>query len=787
MKSYKNLEELFELAQQQQTLIEPKKVQEIIRLGKIKSQKRKLSKTMKIILFSSILSLGIGFNHYISTQEKIALSVSNEVAQVVNYNDENRELEQKKVLFNSEIDSKVDLKVIEKNRINKTTLLNHDSSSNKGIEQTEVRDSMVELLIPKTINPPTITKSIPEIQFSKANCIVLDKKELAEIGIYEKDGIFMFEQNKTPWGKVRANLLKDRSFTYSSTRQGLNKGDNPLPLFANSIEGNILFTLYVHADKDISIENLQSKAELSLPIWVDVEGSSYKSLIVWFKNDEKTKNLLPEKIRNILSEDPNYYSKNVSLYYSQTKDYKDTARVEVIANTHFDTSQIVDPSARLIKLLGIKNENGIRFKRKTGTCVMKIKMNDSEQLIDVTFCRKQTESKDIAKIVPSHITLKNSYGNISYNTFRKESMNVNDKTSLINEQENLIAIRVQKQNSKQSEILFWYQYTNAIANELDPNVREKLEEVLSVKKDLKVKGIEINTQKENSISYAEIAFSESNIRAELKTMDLSIAELKKLGVEIKDKEIYYSIPTINNNKFSLNELILSKYGTEILVKEIQEKPDTSSFILPILVTDISGNYMRLSFNNHKEISKVNLTTLIPVKVLSGDDYTAEDKVKQRHQPDLIFWYEPSSKFLSLLESRKAKEISSDIEALICKQNNSGITDSQTDTCTTIKTMSCNYFESCENSLNHEIKGYKVYPNPTLKDIYIELMMIKPSTLHFYLFTMDGKLIYEQKNEQMRQGKQQVKLENDFISPGIYLLQILSENGDKIVERIVVGE
>jgi hypothetical protein len=785
MKSIKSLEELFEQAKMQKPLLDSNKVKEIIRLRTYKSQKINKLINMKIIIISSILTTAVGINHYLAEKDKSSIIERN----LIELN-ASLEMDQSQTSKESNITESVNSIVL--NDLGKITTLQNVFSNygNKDKEFTEPDLEKTNLEKLEFSEDSTVQLPLQEGEVntgnSKNQCIVLDKKELSQLGIYVKDGIFMFEQDKTPWGKVSATLFKDKRFSYSTTRQGLNKGNNPLPLFASSPEGKILFKLHVLADKKSDLEDLQNIASLSLPIWIDVEGSNYKSVIVWFKNDQYIKNILPEKFRTILTNEPGFYSNNVRFDNTGISTVSDISEKEESAEINYDTNHIVDPSLELLKKLDIKNEKGIRFKRKTGTCVMKIKMNDSEQLIDVTFCRKQTESKDIAKIVPSHVTVKNKNGSISYNTFRKENMNVNDKTSLINEQENLIALRIQKQSSNDEEILFWYQYTKAIANELGPLDKERIEKLLKDKKELKVKNLTINTLNETSIPYAEIALTDNVKKVQVKTVTLNIEEMKSLGISVVDKKIKYSIPTINNDKYSVNEFTINKYGTEINIIQKKEKPDTSNFLLPVFVTDLSGNYMRLSIDK-MDVKSVALSTLIPVQVVSGDNYTTEDKIKNRHQPDLIFWYEPNSQFLSKLDSYKANELSNDVEALVCKQKHSIFSNSPKDSCSSSRPMSCNYFESCENKLNKKIIGYKVYPNPTSKDINIDLLLNNKGAIQFYLFTMDGKLIYEQINNSMQEGKQHIKLDNNKLTPGVYLLQILSENGDKIVERVVVGE
>ena len=66
---------------------------------------------------------------------------------------------------------------------------------------------------------------------------------------------------------------------------------------------------------------------------------------------------------------------------------------------------------------------------------------------------------------------------------------------------------------------------------------------------------------------------------------------------------------------------------------------------------------------------------------------------------------------------------------------------------------------------------KIYPNPTVKDIYIQLKNLDHSELTYQLFTVQGKLI-ERSTSTL---KEHTKVSMKQLPANVYLLQIISKN------------
>jgi hypothetical protein len=79
---------------------------------------------------------------------------------------------------------------------------------------------------------------------------------------------------------------------------------------------------------------------------------------------------------------------------------------------------------------------------------------------------------------------------------------------------------------------------------------------------------------------------------------------------------------------------------------------------------------------------------------------------------------------------------------------------------------------------------QVYPNPTSKNLTIELDLPKPEVIHFYLTDLLGKVIEKGSSEKL-QNKYMKVLDMSKLAQGIYLLQI--EAGEMKVVRKIVKE
>lgn len=97
--------------------------------------------------------------------------------------------------------------------------------------------------------------------------------------------------------------------------------------------------------------------------------------------------------------------------------------------------------------------------------------------------------------------------------------------------------------------------------------------------------------------------------------------------------------------------------------------------------------------------------------------------------------------------------------------------------------------SAENNLN-ENTGINVYPNPATKDVAIKFSLENSENIFIYISDLQGKNIANIANENLQAGTHLYKwnMKNDRsnkIKPGLYLVNILSENAIKTTQLIVL--
>ncbi|MBC7381360.1 MAG: T9SS type A sorting domain-containing protein [Bacteroidia bacterium] len=315
-------------------------------------------------------------------------------------------------------------------------------------------------------------------------------------------------------------------------------------------------------------------------------------------------------------------------------------------------------------------------------------------------------------------------------------------------------------------------------------------------------------------------------------IELTTDEVKKLGITVKDKSIFIysggkankpkvkSKPfyrgynksglTITFNAESIDSLKLStsfkmKFGSDewstVDYSGFENAPDTI-LELPshVLVTDDLGQLWRtykkedqltdeemkyarknnikwetwdVLVNRIKESERkinANLSGYIPVLVRSGDVNLPDDKLKNLYRADIIIWYEPSEQLFNALPPRIADDLRREYQCIFV--------DKET------KAPTCKYFEACKNSPG-AISSYTVFPNPAEDELQVEFTLNQPRSINANLYTISGQLVKKiWNNEKEEKGLHTHSAHISELPPGIYLLVIETDKGDRISQRII---
>jgi hypothetical protein len=143
----------------------------------------------------------------------------------------------------------------------------------------------------------------------------------------------------------------------------------------------------------------------------------------------------------------------------------------------------------------------------------------------------------------------------------------------------------------------------------------------------------------------------------IRTLQLEEDDLEALGIRVANGNIYQSL---SNGGY----VCYSKTGTSFPQISKENNRSTRNYLKPVLVTDDQGNWRsfkcqdlnadQLQIENNVCIDEValskRLTSLVPVLVKSGQEYTMKDKILGNWRPDVIFWYEHNNAFLDAIQN-----------------------------------------------------------------------------------------------------------------------------------------
>jgi len=93
--------------------------------------------------------------------------------------------------------------------------------------------------------------------------------------------------------------------------------------------------------------------------------------------------------------------------------------------------------------------------------------------------------------------------------------------------------------------------------------------------------------------------------------------------------------------------------------------------------------------------------------------------------------------------------------------------------------------SIENLTSENKQTVNCYPNPASKQVNIEFLLEKSSSITIEITNVNGNLVQVlEKNQFFAKGKHQIGLNIGSIAPGFYLMKIQTEQGN-IVKKLLI--
>jgi hypothetical protein len=366
----------------------------------------------------------------------------------------------------------------------------------------------------------------------------------------------------------------------------------------------------------------------------------------------------------------------------------------------------------------------------------------------------------------------------------------NRRIQVFNDDDNVTITDTRDENSKIS-----YDKSSNIDIKKTRNIRSVFSQKTNTSKNVNEINIEtsINTDKEDDIFSIDSILSHSGIIDN--NGKLTIDEDKIVIIDVNDpKQVFMS------NDSNQSNIIFNKDVDDIVRRTINsdscsnlehvqvisfqnfDSPQSKESILPIdstftksLVNSVNKRMdklnERIELFNQKTVNK-----LIPVAVPVPNATDRNGKPLKDFK--FILWFEPSYDFLSVLPDEICSDIDNELELL--KQNG----ESCSDTPITGKDTYLGVWQGC----NGAIENLRVYPNPTDGPIAVDLMLKEKRNLKITLHDLTGRKISDlNTGVNAGAGEFNARFELKKVEPGVYLVVVQSEIGERAVQRVIVGK
>jgi hypothetical protein len=768
MQNEEQLNKLFNMAKEQEVLLNSDEIRGLMngRLVRTPTDKYQNFKTFKIKAMTiSTLIIGIAATivFYVNSNQKSFKKTPSKIAKtaIVPLKNPVTEIEEAKQLL------------ISPPKITYTT---------KPPPRADDTGKKKKVIAKSEVGPETINTNSTNISFDKNTFVILTKAELKRLGIYIKDDVFMYEMENTRLGSFKA-FFGDNSFISMTSHSKMENpnGDNPLAMFATTEDGDIkdLLGMFFNPSK---IEAYRIASNL-LPVWVEDETSKAgKPYIAWFEINDKLINLLPESIQKSINSNKTFYSHALTDKNKKKEEIKHTKQ-----NIAIDKNQIIFPDTALLRRLGFTSFNPIIYHRKNREGELAINSNRHGTNMSTGTGNWDLVKDSVNTIFPSFFS---TYDTLTNQISELDEFNMKWDYSQLqnfnNKKYKMVGLWLKGSDANK---IFWYDINDAILNELNPEDKKRIKDYAEINNE-HLKGIDLNAKLPEGKSFEEVANGSAK-NSSIKTITLSEVQLAKLLIRVANKTIFQQIPIPYQTDKKTGKPLAIQIGFNKKSDEIKlyiplDNFDSATYVKPVWLSDDLGKWAKASFDSSINVlEKISSYNLIPVLVKSGDDYSVMDQLTRKQRPDIIFWYEPTEKFLKILDNKTANEIRNDIAALTC--NRSKITFNNDSTCEGKSVVSCNYFEACQNTKSKAITKYLVFPNPAKDNFNLKLDLKEECSVVVYIFALNGAELKQFPVGKMKQGISQKELSSDGITPGLYLLRITTDKGDVFNERILIKE
>ena len=289
---------------------------------------------------------------------------------------------------------------------------------------------------------------------------------------------------------------------------------------------------------------------------------------------------------------------------------------------------------------------------------------------------------------------------------------------------------------------------------------------------------------------AQYAYIGSEESIHIRYLDLDPLDLKKLGITLNEKGMFYNNNIAGMGRLQLcfeESLDLNRHsgaqhysptysaGLDEDIPTVLRNTQQSKFdFYPYLTTDTKGSEI-LTYMFDKTRERAGFYALQGENVF--EDAALRDQLNKLipirvrlKEHEMLLWFTLTPAFLKALPAQMAAEISNDLNVI---QRKTAATN-------------CRYFEVCRSNFNL-INKVRTYPNPVIDTpIHVEFELSMPQTLRIALHDMEGNEIRELQaaSTPMSKGSNSMVFNTDNLANGMYIL-VFSNNNTYATQRVLV--
>jgi hypothetical protein len=216
------------------------------------------------------------------------------------------------------------------------------------------------------------------------------------------------------------------------------------------------------------------------------------------------------------------------------------------------------------------------------------------------------------------------------------------------------------------------------------------------------------------------------------------------------------------------------HGTRVANKfiprsETSDVQDNATTLGQITVTDKQGKTQTMTINQY-----VGMNKFIGIRVESGCPNFS-----------LTFWYEPTKELIQQLPSRYRTVLTDEL-ATVNGQSSIKLVEQDKQLPKSEEPQTgCRYMDVCRTSSGAILESI-VYPNPAREHIALRFTLTESRRCSISLYYMNG-IFAQQISTQTTyaQGEHNVTAPLNNREPGMYLLSMITDKGERIVQRIVI--